>query len=628
MKRLTRGVLAFAISSAAVLAASAKAAEPVGDPILELPTFRCLGASWIIKGDQDAKAKVEVEYREQGQEKWLQGPPLWRVDTSNLKQSTGTAVKHEIAEFEWKNGFIHPAKVVEIPSDCHLFSGSIIALKPGTAYQIKLTLKSAGGGDVSKTLESKTLAEPVAPTGGRELHVVPGTGGGTGSKADPFKGLSSISGVKPGDTVLLHAGKYQGPWEITVSGTPDKPVMFRGAGDGEAIIDGMLPDAAQKVGDVKFSDEVMTNFTPEVRAKWLTSRVVSIIGQHDVWFENITIRNGLYALVGHESAHLVIRHCHIDNVWSGINANKHPNGGNDGLFLGGLIITDNDLQGCTSWPKKTKIPDDCGIWVNGVNNIVAYNYVHNFGDGIQTFRGRFVEDIDAYNNEVRQCTDDGIEYKDTVRNVRVFDNRITNVLHPISIAPVLGGPQYIVRNALYNMQEEPFKIHNSPSGVLFYNNTIVSATDTLGIWTPAPVYNCVMRNNLLVANKTSGTVIQCDAKTVNCDFDYFGFAVGDFTNILKWNGQRYKTLQDAQAAGLLKHSFICKPDGLFAAKIVIPTDFHETYEPVDLRLAPKSPAVGVGEQLPGFTDPAKPVDLGAYPLGSELPHYGPRSSKN
>jgi hypothetical protein len=135
-----------------------------------------------------------------------------------------------------------------------------------------------------------------------------------------------------------------------------------------------------------------------------------------------------------------------------------------------------------------------------------------------------------------------------------------------------------------------------------------------------------MRNNLLVANQAK-TVFECDPKMVDCDFDYCGFAIGEFDSFLKWNGQRYKTLADAQAQGLFRHSFIFKPAGLFASGAEPPKDFKEQYEPPDLRLAAKSSAVGAGEELPGFTEPGKPVDLGAYPVGSELPHYGPRPER-
>ena len=63
--------------------------------------------------------------------------------------------------------------------------------------------------------------------------------------------------VKPGDTILVHAGLYkyhpeyytgdrtinattpfEGTYYLTASGTPEKPIVIKGAGDGEVIFDG------------------------------------------------------------------------------------------------------------------------------------------------------------------------------------------------------------------------------------------------------------------------------------------------------------------------------------------------------------------------------------------------------
>src|SRR6202158_4011188 len=63
--------------------------------------------------------------------------------------------------------------------------------------------------------------------------------------------------VKPGDTVLMHVGLYkyhleyytgdrkinattpfEGTYYLTASGTPEKPIVIKGAGDGEVIFDG------------------------------------------------------------------------------------------------------------------------------------------------------------------------------------------------------------------------------------------------------------------------------------------------------------------------------------------------------------------------------------------------------
>jgi len=73
--------------------------------------------------------------------------------------------------------------------------------------------------------------------------------------------------VKPGDTILVHAGLYkyhpefytgdrtinattpfEGTYYLTASGTADRPIAIKGAGDGEVIFDGngnVIPNAGQ-----------------------------------------------------------------------------------------------------------------------------------------------------------------------------------------------------------------------------------------------------------------------------------------------------------------------------------------------------------------------------------------------
>ena len=73
--------------------------------------------------------------------------------------------------------------------------------------------------------------------------------------------------------------------------------------------------------------------------------------------------------------------------------------------------------------------------------------------------------IDIHNNDLSELTDDGIELDYSERNTRCFFNRLTNVFQGISMQPVYGGPVYVFRNAMDNVAVEPFKLHNSPSGV-------------------------------------------------------------------------------------------------------------------------------------------------------------------
>ena len=117
----------------------------------------------------------------------------------------------------------------------------------------------------------RTRPEPKPYAGGRVFHVYPH--GFKGPKIEPsFEGLMcaynfwcagtdwATSGrprVRPGDTILVHAGVYKynryeytnnasvnrttpldGTYYLTADGTPEMPIAIKAAGDGEVIFDG------------------------------------------------------------------------------------------------------------------------------------------------------------------------------------------------------------------------------------------------------------------------------------------------------------------------------------------------------------------------------------------------------
>ena len=129
--------------------------------------------------------------------------------------------------------------------------------------------------------------------------------------------------------------------------------------------------------------------------------------------------------------------------------------------------------------------------IAGTGNVVCHNRISGFGDAIDTFSAYPCAAIDFYGNEISECTDDGIEMDYSEHNTRCFENRLTNVFQGISVQPVHGGPVYVFRNAIYNVGLETFKMHNHPSGAIFYHNTSVKAGMPLILATNDAVSNCV-----------------------------------------------------------------------------------------------------------------------------------------
>jgi hypothetical protein len=573
----------------APVALAGNAAEPVGEPVLEQPTLRSLGAYWIVKGDDNQDATIHLAYRKVGAPAWTQGMPLLRIQKD----------KQDPSKHEGKGG--GPSTLLKVPSDARLFAGSALLLEPDTEYELKLSLQDADGGASEKMLKTRTAAEPVEPKGQNVLYVIPGDGGGSGTKADPFKGLTAaIKAAKAGDTVLIGAGEYPGGIDLHKSGEPGKPLIFRG--ETGAVIDGNSGG-----GDG-------------------THNAIDGSELHDVWFENLEIRHAKSAIVVRDSTRLVIRRCHFHAVDFGLIATKDSKNESTGFF-----ITDNVMEGPSSWPRAKGIEDARGVQIVGAGHVVAYNRIRAFGDAIDTFQGNRVEAIDFHNNDVSELTDDGFELDYAQRNVRCFENRLTNVYQGISVQPVFGGPAYIFRNTMYNVGVEAFKLHNSPSGVLLMHNTVVRAGEAWTVQTPkAPMSNIITRNNLFIGT-TASTAIEFDVPAENCDFDYDGIGGASFKNFLRWNKKKYATIDEAKKdAPIYKHAVWIDPAKAFASGTKAPEDVKTAAAVgVDLTLAPESPAVDAGTPIPGLNDgfAGKAPDLGALEQGQPAPHYGPRDEK-
>ncbi len=266
MKKMTCfGVLL--LSSLFALNPGAAAAEnrtSPGEFVIDPPTLINLGFEWLIEGDDNRTAKVEVSYRRQGETQWKQGLPLLRLQGEQIYQGEG---------------------VFDVVSP-NMFAGSILDLEPDTTYEARFTLSDPdgllghGGKTFTKTVNVRTRPEPKPYEGGKVYHVYHPDY--KGPKTEPaFDALMCAYNyycgggdtvtagrprVKPGDTILVHAGVYkyhpeyygsvmrfpavlndhsvnattpvEGTYYLTANGTPDKPIVIKAAGDGAVIFDG------------------------------------------------------------------------------------------------------------------------------------------------------------------------------------------------------------------------------------------------------------------------------------------------------------------------------------------------------------------------------------------------------
>ncbi len=229
-------------------AAPAAGSVTAGEFLVGPPTLINLGFEWFIEGDDNRNASVDVSYRRQGTTDWKQALPMLRLQGERIKQGDQ----------------------IDVISPNMLAAFSIS--EPNTAYEARFVLRDPDGvsGQATKTVTVRTRPEPMPTADGNVYHVYPP--GYKGNKLEPaFEGLMCVYNitcagtdwatagrprVKAGDTILVHAGLYKynryeytndpvnrmtpldGTYYLLAKGTPEKPIVIKGAGDGPAIFDG------------------------------------------------------------------------------------------------------------------------------------------------------------------------------------------------------------------------------------------------------------------------------------------------------------------------------------------------------------------------------------------------------
>jgi hypothetical protein len=611
-------------------------AVKAGGFIVEPPTLICLGFEWEIEGDDNRNATVAVRYRKSGQATWSEGMPLLRMGGEKIFRAPYT-----------------------VPNR---FAGSIIDLEPDTEYEVQLTMKDPDGtsGESIKTTKVRTRGEPKASTGGRVLHVYPPAW--RGPKQDPnFTGLMAAyagagtgdwnvvfqNKVEPGDIILVHAGLYKGDrrnyvdplsttfdgaYLLTAKGTRDRPIVIRGAGDGEVIFDG---DGAFRLFDVMAADYHI--------------------------FEGLTIRNtevafwaGVKDVAG--SKGLTVRNCRIENVGVGITTQFA--GSKDYYIADNIFLGRDDRHRVLGWANPGPygahpINSYYAVKVYGSGHVIAHNAVAFFHDGISVCTHGVPEAeqdlkavaIDIYNNDIHVTGDDFIEADGGVHNIRVLRNRGVNAAHTgLSAQPIFGGPAYYIRNVVYNTPVA-LKFIN-PAGVIVYHNTFIAENRTA-----QRVSNADFRNNLFLGTDGSTGITVLGGPTAYSQHDFNGYRPNRAAAFnYSWVGprpgmqvdydppqsepQRFKTLAELTAAtGQEAHGIEVDFDIFESLRPPSPPDSSKPgtpYDAADLNFTLRAggKAVDAGVRLPNVNDrfTGKAPDLGAYELGEAAPIYGPRGS--
>jgi hypothetical protein len=628
--------------------------------ITEPATLVSLGFEWRIDGDDNRNATVAVSYRKKGEPAWKDGLPLLRIGNERINENA--------LQYMTPNGF----------------AGSIFELDPDTLYEARFVMSDPDGvaGKAETIVTVHTRAEPKPAAGGKVYHVYPPEYKGqkqepafTGLLGAYYTGSSSSDNfntypprVQPGDTILIHAGLYKddryrygaglgtvssGTYFLTQSGTADKPIVMKAAGDGDAIFDG---DGAYNLFNV-----MAANYN---------------------YFEGLTIRNtdlafqaGLKNIAG--SSGLTIKRCRFENVgraiytdWSG-SKNYYIA---DNVMLG--RFNPNYLMGFTgrTWQNlpefNPRLVSEYAVKVYGSGHVVAYNAIANFHDGVDVasygnpdgspnpIRDRMPVSMDFYGNDISNVEDNCIEADGGAHNIRIFRNRCFNHGHrALSVQTMFGGPVYFIRNIVYHAPEGgAVKFTASAAGIVVYHNTLIAPIKPMLL----AASNVHYRNNLVLGKSETLETFAVETNTNYSSSDYNGFRPNEGAEFsFEWSTpplsmranflgepgirstqeqtqfemkarerRRFKTLREySEAANQDRHSILIDYD-VFMKVIPPGPDPRTLYKPADFdfQLRPGSAAIDAGVRLPGVNDDftGRAPDLGAYEAGQPLPRYGPR----
>jgi hypothetical protein len=681
-----RWIVALGFSLAATLSSPMLAQAPAppavnpnqttpGEFVIEPATLINLGFEWFIEGDDNRNASVAVSYRKKGDSAWKTALPLLRLQGERIYA-------------ESRIDFTAP----------NMFAGSILDLEPDTAYEAQFVVTDPDGvrGPSRKMVTVRTRPEPTPSNNGRVFHVYPHNF--KGQKIEPsFEGLMcaynfwcagtdwATSGrprVRPGDTILVHAGLYKynryeytndptvnrtvpldGTYYLTADGTLEMPIVIKAAGDGEVIFDG--------AGNFALFDVRAADYT---------------------YFEGITFRNAeIGILAGTQfiagSKGLTVKHSTFEHVGAGIFTNFA--GSSNFYIADNRFVGRNDPNHVIGWSgniwtpfngvEGQKFPPAMASYVAvklyGPGHVVAFNYIADFHDGInvetygnpdgstasgpgivegphyptQEYWDRRPVAIDFYNNYITNSHDNPIEADGSMHNVRVMRNMLINhASHAFCNQPTLGGPVYWIRNIAYHLPGGSTRLTNGAAGAMFFNNTVLSETAVQG------ASNITWRNNLFLGENAAPAIFSVTTYTAYTSSDYNGFRPNasaeaafqwsspagtraDFpgpNHNPKMETQRFPTLAAFSAAtGQDRNSVLVDYDVFVDVPRLDAQDANTVQkiyraQDVDFRLKAGSAAIDRGIALPNVTEgfAGKAPDLGAVEFGQQLAHYGPRTA--
>jgi hypothetical protein len=698
------------VTSAAAAKNDGNAVKP-GEFVVEPTTLINAGFEWYVEGDANHDATVQVFYRPaHGNSAWKQGMNLLRIQNE--------VVVH-LPYFNYTSPNMFAGSIFDLQPDTEYEARFTMSDPDGVRGDATTTVTFRTQAEPMPYAGSDANVYHVYPTGTDLSKVATAPNAYPGllgayymcQVEDDWNKVCPVR-VQPGDTIVVHAGTYaddryhysgsinglsgtkftggqgtdfDGTYYLRAKGTKEKPIVIKAAGDGPVIFDGLGNHVLFDVEATEYNYfEGLTFQNTDVAILAGTKMKGGAVG--------LTVKKSIFKNIAAgvwtewaKSKWFYI----VDNFFYGRNVTTYLSGWSGTLF-GSLWNTHLPANGCEATPITTPA---CATYqapniayfatkLYGQANTVAYNYAAYFHDGfdIDTHepegypcpdcgpqsmpRELMAVSNDTYNNDIFDMFDNCGEQDGSMHNSRWLRNRCLNTGEQgTSNQPDFAGPNYYIRNVLYNTFTDSIKWDHS-QGVMYLNNTFTNHASAQG------GANFHFINNLLLDPIPGNTVFTLGSYTNYSTLDYNGYsptpATGDAplppqfsytspadpTVLADYSSESpggtplvnhtYGSLAAWQAgSGQDKHSVlidwtdfanaqapneVSDPEHLYSwgtttAGVTFPIL-------IDLTLRSGSRAIDKGVVIPNVTDgfTGNGPDLGAYEYGVPVPQYGPRWS--
>lgn len=510
-------------------------------------TYECLGL-YFKSPDLGA---CSVQFRENGASAWREGYPL-----------------------------VYDSRDSE-------YRGSIVGLKPGTSYDVKLT-----AGSTSRELACRT-------------------------RSDRFP---------IGKITYLEGGMSSKPPVITESGTPQGYHLITPAEGTRATI------------DVRNAED----YTCVVDADYVIIRGIE--------FRNAAI-HGLLIKSRHHDIVIEDCHFTFWGRVGGPQTYGNQGGYDSAIYAdrgaGNLTIQRNLIENprgaSNDWDTgHPDGPQGISLINTSGGNVIRYNEIrstedHGYNDAIGggsnfSFEGSPNRDSDIYGNIISNVWDDAIESEGANMNVRIWNNFIEKTYQHIATACTSKGPLYIFRNVF----GESRHTHIDPLGgsmikvgekdelgggrKFVFHNTALQPKGAFNVFSSHVNPNTVTRNNIF---DCPGRLASSRQGDVPSDFDYDMFTGSD-----RGDGERHGVR--GRPAFIKSYSLEFYPASTTTTikwgKVQMPKG-DKTVTLTDPVITVPNPPVDAGVRLPNFNDDyaGKAPDLGAFEVGRPPIRFGRRA---